>query len=240
MTPRSVRSKTCRVRGTRSSPSAPTSSMPAVSMKSTGPIGRSSIGFSTGSVVVPATSETIETFCRVSAFSSDDLPTFRRPKMPMCSRKLLGVPRISVVFSFRERMPQPHDAFGGDELVECSGREQAASRSRSRGRSFRFPRAARATSVAASYPIRSTSAVRTAVAPSTWRRQRASSASMPADAEAPEDRAGVRAAGPGCRAARRRPAAGTGSAPGCPASTPARWPGRWPSPPWPPARRPPG
>ena len=43
----------------RSSPSAPTSSMPAVSMKSTGPSGSSSIGFSTGSVVVPAKSLTM-------------------------------------------------------------------------------------------------------------------------------------------------------------------------------------
>ena len=45
-----------RVRCARSSPSAPTSSMPAVSMNSTGPSGSSSIGFSTGSVVVPAKS----------------------------------------------------------------------------------------------------------------------------------------------------------------------------------------
>jgi hypothetical protein len=42
-------------------PGRPTSSMPAVSMNSTGPMGSSSIGFSTGSVVVPATSETMET-----------------------------------------------------------------------------------------------------------------------------------------------------------------------------------
>ena len=76
---------------TRSSPSAPSSSIPAVSMNSTGPSGSSSIGFSTGSVVVPATSDTIDTCCRVMAFSSDDLPTFRRPKMPMWRRSDLGV-----------------------------------------------------------------------------------------------------------------------------------------------------
>ena len=90
-TPTSVRSKTCRVRSTRISPRAPTSSIPAVSMNSTGPIGSSSIGFSTGSVVVPATSETIDTSCRVRAFSSDDLPTLRRPNRPMCRRNPLGV-----------------------------------------------------------------------------------------------------------------------------------------------------
>ena len=89
--PRSVRSNTCRVFCTRFSPRAPTSSMPAVSMNSTGPIGSSSIGFSTGSVVVPAISETIETSCRVIAFSSDDLPALRRPNRPMCRRRPLGV-----------------------------------------------------------------------------------------------------------------------------------------------------
>jgi hypothetical protein len=51
-------------------------------MKRTGPSGRSSIGFSTGSVVVPGVAETIETSCRVSAFRRLDLPTFRRPKSP--------------------------------------------------------------------------------------------------------------------------------------------------------------
>ena len=82
-TPRSVRSNTCVVFFARSSPSTPTSSMPAVSMKSTGPSGSSSIGFSTGSVVVPAKSLTMLTSCRVMALSRLDLPTLRRPKMPM-------------------------------------------------------------------------------------------------------------------------------------------------------------
>ena len=86
-----MRSKTCRVFCTRISPKAPASSMPAVSMNSTGPSGSSSIGFSTGSVVVPATSETIETSCRTSAFSSDDLPALRRPNKPMWRRRPLGV-----------------------------------------------------------------------------------------------------------------------------------------------------
>ncbi|MGC3999877.1 MAG: hypothetical protein QM767_21505 [Anaeromyxobacter sp.] len=87
---RSVRSITCRVFATRSSPSAPTSSMPAVSMNCTGPSGCSSKGFSTGSVVVPAWSETMETLCRTSALSRLDLPTLRRPKRPMCVRCPLG------------------------------------------------------------------------------------------------------------------------------------------------------
>ena len=91
ISPRSVRSSTWRVFWTRSSPRAPTSSMPAVSMNNTGPSGSSSIGFSTGSVVVPATSETIDTCCRVKAFNSDDLPAFLRPNNPMCRRKPLGV-----------------------------------------------------------------------------------------------------------------------------------------------------
>jgi len=53
-----------------------------------GPSGSNSIGFSTGSVVVPATGETIETCWRVMAFSRLDLPTLRRPKKAMCSRRL--------------------------------------------------------------------------------------------------------------------------------------------------------
>ena len=37
-------------------------------------MGNSSIGFSTGSVVVPATSETIDTCCRSMALRTDDFP----------------------------------------------------------------------------------------------------------------------------------------------------------------------
>ena len=89
-TPRSVRSNTWVVFLARSSPSTPTSSIPAVSMKSTGPSGSNSIGFSTGSVVVPAKSLTMLTSWRVIAFSRLDLPTLRRPKMPMCRRMPFG------------------------------------------------------------------------------------------------------------------------------------------------------
>ena len=55
----------------------------AVSMKTTGPIGASSHAFSTGSVVVPATSETIEIFWLVSALMRELLPALRLPKRPM-------------------------------------------------------------------------------------------------------------------------------------------------------------
>ena len=96
MMPRSTRSSTARVRAIRNSPSAPSSSMPAVSTNSTGPSGSSSIGFSTGSVVVPAVAETIDTCCRVMAFSSDDLPTLRRPNRPMWRRRERGVGCMTV------------------------------------------------------------------------------------------------------------------------------------------------
>ncbi len=48
------------------------------------------MGFSTGSVVVPASGETMETDCRTSALSRELLPTLRRPKNPMCSRMPRG------------------------------------------------------------------------------------------------------------------------------------------------------
>ena len=79
----SARSIILRDFSTRSAPRAPTSSMPAVSMKSTGPSGSSSMAFSTGSVVVPATGETIETCWRVTTLRKEDLPALRRPKMPI-------------------------------------------------------------------------------------------------------------------------------------------------------------
>ncbi len=80
---------------------APWSSMPAVSIQSTGPSGSNSIGFSTGSVVVPAISETIETSCRVIAFNSDDLPALRRPNRPMCRRRPLGAVLIRLSLGWR-------------------------------------------------------------------------------------------------------------------------------------------
>ena len=58
----STQPRTASERSVRSPPSSPTSSMPAVSMKTTGPIGASSQAFSTGSVVVPGTSLTMAIF----------------------------------------------------------------------------------------------------------------------------------------------------------------------------------
>ena len=81
----------------RNSPSAPSSSTPAVSTNSTGPSGSNSIGFSTGSVVVPATADTIDTCWRVIAFRSEDFPTLRRPNRPMWSRKAFGAACISAL-----------------------------------------------------------------------------------------------------------------------------------------------
>ncbi len=66
-------------------PSSPTSSIPAVSIMTTGPYGKSSTDFLTGSVVVPGTSLTIESCCPIRALTSDDLPTFRRPTIAICS-----------------------------------------------------------------------------------------------------------------------------------------------------------
>ena len=67
----------------RAADSADTSSMPAVSRKTTGPMGKSSIVFSTTSVVVPGSAEVMATSCPASMFRNEDLPTFMRPAMPM-------------------------------------------------------------------------------------------------------------------------------------------------------------
>ena len=158
-TPRSVRSNTCVVFLARSSPSTPTSSMPAVSMKSTGPSGSSSIGFSTGSVVVPAKSLTMLTSWRVIALSRLDLPTLRRPKMPMCSRMPLGASirpmpvllRLSVLDAAAARLgrAQAADGLGGQQLVVLVGGERPSATTTSRIVAPRS-RARRATSQAAS------------------------------------------------------------------------------------------
>ena len=76
---------------TRSSPSVPVSSRPGVSISTTAPIGSSSIAFSTVSVVVPQTGETTEIVCPATALIRLDLPAFRRPKKPMCTRLARGV-----------------------------------------------------------------------------------------------------------------------------------------------------
>ena len=91
MSARSTHSSTVLERSTRARPSSPTSSIPAVSMKTTGPMGASSQAFSTGSVVVPGTSETMEMCWCVNALASELLPALRRPKRPIWMRRPLGV-----------------------------------------------------------------------------------------------------------------------------------------------------
>ena len=77
----SARASTLRAASTRIVPSSPTSSNPAVSAITAAPTPGSSIFFHTVSVVVPATSETIETPCPAIQFTSEDLPAFLRPKI---------------------------------------------------------------------------------------------------------------------------------------------------------------
>ena len=90
-TPKSQRSNTFAVRWERSWPTtAWSSSMPAVSMSRMGPSGSSSIGLSTGSVVVPGTSETMLTCWLVREFSTLDFPTLRLPNRPIPMRIPLG------------------------------------------------------------------------------------------------------------------------------------------------------
>ena len=83
---RSMRATAWRVRSTRFSPSSPQSSYPAVSASTAAPMPGSSIFFHTVSVVVPATSETIDVSCPVMQFISEDFPALRRPKIPIWYR----------------------------------------------------------------------------------------------------------------------------------------------------------
>ena len=76
---------------TLSDPSAPSSSSPGVSIMTTGPRGSSSMAFSTGTVVVPLTSDTMARLCPVRALMMLDFPALRLPKMPMCTRSEEGV-----------------------------------------------------------------------------------------------------------------------------------------------------
>src|SRR5271157_2380538 len=100
--------------------------MPAVSIKSTGPSGNSSIGFSAGSVVVPAMSDTIETFCPVRAFKMLDLPTLRRPKIPMWQRRLFGVFCMGCISFVNYRRSEPANGLGGDQRVVLGLGKQVA------------------------------------------------------------------------------------------------------------------
>lgn len=72
------------------------SSKPAVSRNTTGPMGSSSIVFSTTSVVVPGIGEVMATSCPAIMFNTLDFPTFVRPNIPIWSRKPFGVFCIAV------------------------------------------------------------------------------------------------------------------------------------------------
>ena len=87
----SVLFNTCKDFCTRSCPSSPLSSMPAVSIINTGPKGNSSMAFNTGSVVVPGTSATTASFCPVRALIRLDLPALRFPNKPIWTRSPAGV-----------------------------------------------------------------------------------------------------------------------------------------------------
>ena len=89
---------TLRVASTRSSPRAPSSSKPGVSTMTTGPSGSSSMALRTGSVVVPATSETTASCWPVTAFTRLDLPALRTPKNAICTRSPLGVSLSPMAF----------------------------------------------------------------------------------------------------------------------------------------------
>ena len=217
-------------------------------MNSTGPSGSSSIGFSTGSVVVPATSETIETCCRVSAFSSDDLPTLRRPNRPMCRRKPLGavhrgLHRIAVTLLESRgagRNPSSRAPRSGrrSSCVELLG--ASAGRRSSTSCADRLL-AARTVAVAARGQLLG----RVVADPLDQRGQRgravvdvaAAAALVGLDARrrtagrrCRRRRSAGRATSAGCRP----PAAGTGSVRGCRRRRPARSSGRGPSRRWPP------
>ena len=87
----SVFSDASSVFSTRILPSSPTSSKPAVSISTQAPMPLISIALYTGSVVVPATSDTIDTLCPVKALIKEDLPLLRLPKKPIWSLLAFGV-----------------------------------------------------------------------------------------------------------------------------------------------------
>jgi hypothetical protein len=61
------------------------------------------MALNTGSVVVPATSDTSDTRWPVRALISEDLPAFRLPNRPMCSRAERGVFGCSILIPPRTR-----------------------------------------------------------------------------------------------------------------------------------------
>ena len=59
-------------------------------------MGRSSIAFRTGSVVVPLVSDTTARSCPVTALTRLDLPAFLLPKNPICTLSPDGVSFIPI------------------------------------------------------------------------------------------------------------------------------------------------
>ena len=83
-------------------PSVLLSSSPGVSVITTGPNGKSSIVFFTGSVVVPLISETIAIFCEVIAFIRLDFPALQQPNIT-----ILALSPTGVVFIFKPLILEP-------------------------------------------------------------------------------------------------------------------------------------
>jgi len=83
-TARSMLLITCMVFPILFFPSSPTSSTPAVSIIITGPMPKISTDFLTGSVVVPARSDTMATSCPVIILIKELFPLFLLPKIPIC------------------------------------------------------------------------------------------------------------------------------------------------------------
>ena len=87
----SARRRACRVFSTRSEPTCPSSSTPAVSVMTQAPRPCISMALPTGSVVVPGCADTMAACWPTRALSSDDLPLLRLPTSTMCRRAADGV-----------------------------------------------------------------------------------------------------------------------------------------------------
>ena len=116
----SVVFKICCVFSIRRVPSSPVSSSPGVSVRTTGPRGRSSIAFLTGSVVVPLKSETMDTGCPARALIRLDFPAFLFPKIPMWIRSAEGVwlSVIKMLLSVRNGNPGDCSVRSGEDSPE--------------------------------------------------------------------------------------------------------------------------
>ena len=112
-------------------PSSPASSMPAVSISTHAPRSGNSIAFRTGSVVVPGTSDTMDTAWPAIAFTSDDFPAFLLPKNAMRSLsdddvgifvqnlKSLSPPRMRRRYSFALSLTGPGNLTISASTISC-------------------------------------------------------------------------------------------------------------------------